>query len=220
MQNRRMKLNQISTVAISIIAILISSITAYYQFFFINSSLAVSAMDIRKREDGYYTELIVSNTGNRPVTIANIHFALIDNKVESFETSEEWEYVETYVDEVYSDIVLSNTLVLVRPEEVKVLRLKTSFGNSNFSDLNYKYGLFPKINNLDSKNNAFNVGIIFTIYTTEAKQSYFGLMPFEVEFDSNGFPVRFYRGEHYETEYWKKFNLNNVIGVEFEYIAG
>ena len=94
---------------------------------------------------------------------------MIDNKVVSFETSEEWEYVETYVDEVYSDIVLSNTLVPVRPKEVKVLRLKTSFGNSNFSDLNYKYGLFPKINNLDSKNNSFNVGIIFTIYTTEAK---------------------------------------------------
>lgn len=215
-----MKLIQISAIAISIIAIFISSITAYYEFFFVDSSLAVSAIDIRKREDGYYTEFIVSNTGNKPITIANIHFALIDNKVESFEASEEWEYVETYVDEVYSDIVLSNTLVPVRPDEVKILRLKTYFGNSSLNDLNNHYGSYPKSNDLEPKINSFNVGIVFTIYTTEAKPSYFGIMPFQVEFDGKGLPVRFFRGEHYQTEYWKKLNLNNAIGIEFEYIAG
>ena len=67
--------------------------------------------------------MVVANIGNRPVTLSNIHFALIDKEVERFEESEVWEYVDTYVNKVYSDIVFSEVLITINPEELRVTRL-------------------------------------------------------------------------------------------------
>ncbi len=193
-----MKRSEILSVTLSGIAILISValsiITIYYQFFYISHQLAVSSYDIVNQQDGFsIAELTVSNTGNQPVTISNIHFCLISKDAKSFESAGSWTYVDTQVDNIYSDIVLSKALIALRPGEIKVLRLKSVF---DFSDSNPLF-----------KSNSFYVGIRITTFSSNAEQRTIGIMPFWVEFNDKGLPLYPQRGSLFEHEHVKKFDL-------------
>jgi hypothetical protein len=193
-----MKLSEKISVSLSGIAIVISVIfsiiTIYYQFFFISHQLAVSSYDIVNQQGGLLVaELTVSNTGNQPITISNIHFCLIDKDAKSFEGAESWTYVDTKVDNIYSDIVLSKALIALKPGEIKVLRLSSTI---DFSESNPLY-----------KNNSFILGIRLTTYTSNAEQKSIGIMPFWVEFTEKGLPHYPQRGNHFEQEHVKKFEL-------------
>ena len=193
-----MKLSEKISVSLSGIAIAISVvfsiITVYYQFFFVSHQLAVSSYDIVNQQGGVsVAELTVSNTGNQPITISNIHFCLIDKDAKSFGGAGNWTYVDTKVDNIYSDIVLSKALIALKPGEIKVLRLSSTF---DFSDSNPLY-----------KNNSFILGIRFTTYTSNAEQKSIGIMPFWVEFTDKGLPHYPQRGNFFEQEHVKKFEL-------------
>ncbi len=176
------------------ISVLFSVITIYYNFFYISHQLYVSSYDIVNQQGGVsVAELTVSNTGNRPLTISNIHFCLISKDAKSFESAGSWTYVDTKVDNIYSDIVLSKALVALKPGEIKVLRLSSTF---DFSDSNPLY-----------KNNSFFVGIRFTTFASNAEQKSIGIMPFWVEFTDKGLPHYPQRGKFFEREHVRKFEL-------------
>lgn len=193
-----MKLSEKISISLSGVAIVISVvfsvITVYFQFFFVSHQLAVSSYDIINQQGGVsVAEFTVSNTGNQSITISNIHFCLIDKDANSFDSAGNWTYVNTKVDNIYSDMVLAKSLVALAPGEIKVLRLSSEF---DFSGINPLY-----------KNNSFIVGIRFTAYTSNAEQKSVGIMPFWVEFTDKGLPHYPQRGKFFEQEHVKKIDL-------------
>ena len=188
----RMKPTEKLATVISVIALLLSSINTYYQFFHVRHALMLSSYDLMARRDGYYAELAISNTGNRPVAAMNINLCMMREDAVAFETAGSWSYVDTYVDDVQSDIVLAEPITVIPPGEIRVVRLKSKFEFSEKSAM------------LDR---SFNIGICLTVYTSEARKRMVGLMPFWLKVDDQGKPSYPERGAHFQAEHRKKIDL-------------
>ena len=189
---KRMTPTEKLATVISVIALLLSSINMYYEFFHVRHALMLSSYDLMARRDGYYAELAISNTGNRPVAAMNINFCMMREDALAFETAGSWSYVDTYVDDVQSDSVLAEPTTVIPPGEIRVVRLKSTFELSENSAM------------LDR---SFNIGICLTAYTSEARQKMIGLMPFWLRVDDQGEPSYPQRGTHFRAEHRKKVDL-------------
>ena len=186
------------TTGIAFTALVLSSINIYYQFFSVRHSLALASYNLTLKDGEYHAELVISNTGNKPFTATNIHFCGIDERVRTFEDAGTWTYMETYVDDVYSDIVLSKTLTVIPPGEIRIFRLKASF-------------TFAQNSNMSGR--SFNVGMCLTAYTSEAEKAFVGIMPFWMTVDSTGTPAHAQRRiEHgiFDREHRKMIDLSKA----------
>lgn len=161
------------TPGIALTALILSSINTYHQFFFVRHSVALASYNLTLRDGEYHAELVISNTGNRPFATTNIHFCAIHERFQTFEEAGGRTYVETYVDDVYSDIVLAETLTVIPAGEIRIFRLKASF-------------VFP--HNSVMSGRSFNVGVCLTAYTSDAEETSFGIMPFWMKVDDSGTP--------------------------------
>lgn len=179
---------------ISLAALALSSVNTYHQFLSVRHSLVLSSNDLMPREGAYHAELTVSNIGNRPVAIANIHFCVMGEEAVAFETAGSRGYVETYVDNVRSEIVLGQPPSVFDPGEMRVFRLKSEF---DFSESPTRH------------NKSFNIGICLTANTSEAHRDSVGLMPFWMRFDENGKPGYPQRGRGFEMEGRKKIEIHD-----------
>ena len=193
-----MSVERLLTIGIALTALALSSINTYYQFLSVRHTLALASYDLTLRDDEYHAELVVANTGNRPFAATNIHFCAIDESVKAFEDAGAWTYVATYVDDVYSDIALAETLTVIPAGEIRIFRLKASFVFTNNSVMSGR---------------SFNVGVCLTAYTSKAEETFLGIMPFWMTIDKNGtpgYPQR--RIEHgiFDSEHRKMINLSEM----------
>lgn len=185
-------------IVVSLLALLVSGVSSYLQFFHSSHVITVSSYDIIYRESYYNAEFIVSNVGNKPVGLTDIHFCLVENDVRNFDSAESWTYVPTYVDDVYSDIVLSKSLTTIKPGEIRVFRLKSTFDFSHDTS-NPRY-----------QNNSFNIGICFNTYTSDARKKPLGIMPFRTKLKEDGkpyYPTRNSNRNIFQSEHRKVLRL-------------
>ena len=195
-ETRPLWVERLLTTGIALMALALSSINTYYQFFSVRHSLALSSYNLTVRDGEYHAELVVSNTGNRPFAATNIHFCVIDESVTTFEDAGVWTYVETYVDDVYSDIVLAETLTVIPAGEIRIFRMKASFVFARNSVMNGR---------------SFNVGVCLTAYTSEAEETFLGIMPFWMTIDDSGtpgYPQRRIKYGIFDKEHRKKIDLS------------
>lgn len=193
-----MSIETFLTTGIALTALVLSSINTYYQFFSVRHSLALASYNLTLRDGEYHAELVISNTGNKPFTATNIHFCGIDERVRTFEAAGTRTYVETYVDDKYSDIVLSEALTVIPPGEIRIFRLKASFTFAQNSAMS---------------GSSFNVGVCLTAYTSKAEKAFVGIMPFWMTVDSSGAPTHAQRRiEHgiFDREHRKMIDLSKA----------
>ncbi len=188
-----MKLGEKVAIVVSAVALMLSFASLYFQFFHMRHTLALSSHDVSKRHDGFYhAELVLANAGNRSIAVNDIHFCAINEDAPSFEAAAIWSHVETYVDDVLSDIVLAHVLTTIPPGELRVVRLRSKL---DFSDYEYRHG------------QTINIGICLRAYTSAAEQTFIGLMPFTTLLDDQGLPIYPGRGDHFEKEHRKRLAL-------------
>lgn len=188
-----MKLSEVIAIGISVIALSLSSVNTYYQFFLVRNTLFISSHDLLARDDGYrHAELSISNAGNRSIAVTNIHFCMMSENAVAFETAGTWTHVDTYVDGLQSDIVLAEPLIIISPGEMRIFRLKSKF---EFAANSVMLG------------RSFNTGICLTVYTSEGKETLVGLMPFWMEVDDQGKPGYPQQGPYFQSERQKKIDL-------------
>ncbi|MDE0360600.1 MAG: hypothetical protein OXI74_05475 [Rhodospirillaceae bacterium] len=193
-----MSIEEFLTTGIALTALALSSINTYYQFFSVRHSLALASYNLTLRDGEYHAELIVSNTGNKPFTATNIHFCAIDERFRTFEDAGNRTYVDTYVDNVYSKLMPSETQTVIPAGEVRIFRLKASFAFAQNSAMSGR---------------SFNVGVCLTAYTSEAEKASLGIMPFWMTVDSSGTPTHAQRRvEHgiFDKEHRKRIDLSKA----------
>ncbi len=178
-------------IVVSIAALVVSIYNIYWVHMRVDHSLSVSSYNINKRNSKYHADLVISNTGNRALAVADLHFGLFNANFTKFEVS--YVYVETDINGIDSPLTLSNTQLTLKPGDIIVVRLSSAF---DFSERNSPI-----------RNSYYNIGIAFTVFTSEAEETTRGIMPFGTNFDSNGLPEYPTRGKQFNSEHRKSWKL-------------
>ena len=195
-QTRRTQLFGTIAIIISLLSFSLSTFLGYHQFFHIDRSLLVSSPDLSKVRGRFQADLIISNVGNKVASLANVRFWLNTARPESFEDAAAGglSRVKTEVYDGHSTLVLPNELLIILPGDVKVLRLHSRFD-------------FSKYQNTSFKAVKSNVGIAFTVYTSDARKELRGLMPFQVSFNKDGIANYPIKGPYFRKEHKKILNF-------------
>lgn len=187
-----MKRSEWITVSMSLLALLMSATALYLEFFHVERQVSVSSYNIINRGKKSFADVAISNDGDKSIAITNLHFFLTAEKASSFEAAQNRTYVKTYVNGVYSDIVLSDVPLTLAAGDTILVRLSSSFDFSNSNEY--------------FKESSFNIGIELEVYTSTAKREKVGIVPFWTKF-SGGRPRYPSRGKQFESEKQRSWSL-------------
>ena len=187
-----MKRSEWFTISMSFLALLMSATAFYLEFFHVEHQVSISSYNIINRDKMSFADVAISNDGDKSIAITNLHFFLAGENASSFEAAQNRTYVKTYVNGVYSDIVLSDVPLTLAGGDTILVRLSSSFDFSNSNEY--------------FKESSFNIGIQLEVYTSTAKMRNVGIVPFWTKF-SGGRPYYPSRGEQFESEKQRSWNL-------------
>ena len=183
------------------LALFMSLVTFYFQFFSTGHTVVVSSHDLGLSDDnGYhYADIAFANNGDKTITITNVAFCMVSFDVKSYVEAGHWSYVDT---EIYHDgnwrftqLLTEETpspVIGVPAGEAYVTQIRSTF---DYSDSNFM------------KDKWFNAGVCFQIYTFDGYRFENGIIPFSIQFNDEGRLLHRQRGQHFKEQFRLEIDL-------------